>query len=421
MSFWSWLSGSDARTFSNAGVTPNDNPAPAVPPTVGTPDYTPGDPDGFELLGDPIESRALPQIVPSGWDGWPATWEMPYWQNTVATLADTAWACIDLNARILSTMPVYKLRAGQIVAPEPWMTNPDPRVYNSWIEFAKNLFWDYHLGEAFVLATDYFSSGWPMFFRLIPPKMVDVELTGAGERRYTIGKVDVTADMLHIRYKSSLDEPRGIGPLDAAGARLTASAVMARYTTSIVANGGISLQTLETEQMLDSADAQEISDQWAEARRTNLGRVPVLDGGIKLVDHQMSPKDMALIEVSQFTDSRIAVLVGVPPFLVGLPSGGDSMTYGNVTSLFDYHDREALRPAAATCMAALSEWALPRGSTVELNRDEYSRPALLERATAYEKLVAVGALTSDEIRAMERLLSLASNSAAAALTGSNLT
>jgi hypothetical protein len=54
-------------------------------------------------------------------------------------------------------------------------------------------------------------------------------------------------------------------------------------------------------------------------------------------------------------------------------------------------------------MAALSGWALPRGQSVELNRDEYSRPALLERATAYEKLVAVGALSSAEIRVMERL------------------
>jgi hypothetical protein len=54
-------------------------------------------------------------------------------------------------------------------------------------------------------------------------------------------------------------------------------------------------------------------------------------------------------------------------------------------------------------LTALSGGALPRGQAVELNRDEYSRPALLERATAYEKLVAVGALSSAEIRVMERL------------------
>ena len=34
----------------------------------------------------------------------------------------------------------------------------------------------------------------------------------------------------------------------------------------------------------------------------------------------MNPRDMALIELSQHNESRIAILLGVPPFLVGLPS-----------------------------------------------------------------------------------------------------
>jgi hypothetical protein len=48
------------------------------------------------------------------------------------------------------------------------------------------------------------------------------------------------------------------------------------------------------------------------------------------------------VELSQWNESRIAVLLGVPPFLMGLPSGGDSMTYSNVQSLFDYHWRAGL-------------------------------------------------------------------------------
>ena len=47
---------------------------------------------------------------------------------------------------------------------------------------------------------------------------------------------------------------------------------------------------------------------------------------------------------------------------------------------------------------------MPRGQSVELNRDEYSRPALAERAEAYVKLAALGALSSQEIRVMERLV-----------------
>ena len=417
MSLWSWLGWKGTEEIPNANT-------PGVPPaSVGMIDYTPGDPHGLEIIEvDPPQTRGMTVFAASGWDGWPGTWNTPIFADTgISGLVDAAWACLDLNSSVLAAMPVYKLRGGRIVEPETWMLNPDPRVYRSWFEFAKQLWWEFQLGQAFVLATDYFSNGWPMFFRVIPQTLVTSEMVD-GRRRHMIGQIDITADVLQIPYNSSTDQASGWGPLQAAGARVTAAAVMAQYTATIVQNGGISLQTLETEQMLSETDAQEISDQWAEARATNVGRVPVLDGGIKLVDHQMSPKDMALLEVAQFTDARIAILLGVPPFLVGLPSGGDSMTYSNVSSLFDFHDRASLRPKASAVMAALSEWALPRGSTAELNRDEYSRPALLERATAYEKLVAVGALTADEIRAMERLMSLASTpaAAAAALTGSDL-
>jgi phage portal protein BeeE len=70
----------------------------------------------------------------------------------------------------------------------------------------------------------------------------------------------------------------------------------------------------------------------------------VLDNGVKLTDHKtMSPADMAMIEIAQFTEGRIADLLGVPRALVGLPTG-DSFTYSNVSSWFDHHDRTTLRP-----------------------------------------------------------------------------
>jgi len=131
---------------------------------------------------------------------------------------------------------------------------------------------------------------------------------------------------------------------------------------------------------------------------------------------QPSAKDMALLELAQFTESRICVKLGVPPFLMGLPSGGDSLTYTNVSQLFDYHDRASLSTKATHVMKALSGWALSRSQSAELNRDEYSRPELPQRAKAYVDLKEVGALDSEEIRSMERFHGVA---AASRLTGGN--
>ena len=61
-------------------------------------------------------------------------------------------------------------------------------------------------------------------------------------------------------------------------------------------------------------------------------------------------------------------------------------------------------------MAALSGWALPRGTQVELNRDEYVAAEPLERAQTAQILAAIvdpvtgqPALSVQEIRAAERL------------------
>jgi hypothetical protein len=64
-----------------------------------------------------------------------------------------------------------------------------------------------------------------------------------------------------------------------------------------------------------------------------------------------------------------------------------------------------------------------------LNRDEYTRPSFDERAEAWVKLVQVGIVTVDEVRAAERLSGpapqtstqdLGSEEAAVALTGGDL-
>jgi HK97 family phage portal protein len=224
----------------------------------------------------------------------------------------------------------------------------------------------------------------------------------------------VTDDVLHIRYKSTTDNARGVGPLESGKARLVAAGVLARYATEIAEGGGIPYYALEVPRRLTKTEADDLLQQWWDSRTRNLGKPAVLSGGVTAKQLQMTPQDMALLELAQFNESRIAILLGVPPFLLGLPSGGDSMTYSNVSSLFDFHDRAGLKPKAVHVMSALSGWALPRGQSAELNRDEYSRPAFKERAEANAILFDRGVLTAEEWRTMERLVGTES---AEALTG----
>jgi len=397
MGLWSWLTG-----VNHSGEVPNANPPSSV--GAGTAD---GDPVGVELLGEVTEARSLPAFYPSPWAGWPAGWSTPNWDGASRfnELIDVAWTCLDKNASVLSTLPVFRTRAGKVISPTSWMVNPDPTIYSSWEEFAKQLVWDFQgTGEAFVLAMARFSDGYPMRFRVIPPWAFHVEFVG-GARVYRIGGStgpDVTEDVLHVRYKSTTESPRGIGPLEVAGARMLTAGLIAKYVREMAATGGVPTRTIEATESLSPDEAQKLMDAYMTARVQNATAPPVFDSGAKLVDHPaVSPKEMAMLELEQFNESRVAVLLGVPPFIVGLPSGGDSMTYSNVSNLFDFHDRQTLRSLAISITSALSFWALPLGQRVEINRDEYSRPPFDARADAWAKLIAAGVVTPEAVAVYE--------------------
>jgi phage portal protein BeeE len=158
---------------------------------------------------------------------------------------------------------------------------PRPRRLHCWEEFAKQLFWDYQAaGEAFVLATARYTTGWPARFHVVPPWAVDVEMTSSGTRRYSIGRVDVTADMLHIRYQGSVGDAHGHGPLEAGRARLVADEVLGRYVSRFAASGGVPTSILQHPEELTAAQAAALQSQWVQARSSSIGEPAVLSGGV---------------------------------------------------------------------------------------------------------------------------------------------
>jgi phage portal protein BeeE len=385
-------------------ITPNGNdPAPA-PGTVGPETYTPGDPSGFVVAADPAPSSAGSIIVPSPWSGWPSTWDTPPWNShRLEELADVAWSCIDLNAGILAAMPAYLVGADP-GARYDWLENPDPDRYTSWVEFAKELLWDFQLGEAFVLATARYDDelGLPARFHVVPPYLVTPELGAGGLRRYFIGREDVTGDLLHVRYKSRTHDAHGHGPLEASRFRLVAARVLLRYATDLVSGGAVPPGVLETDQELDSAQADDLLGRWVVSRMQRMGLPAVMSSGLKWRTTAVDPEQLGLLDLAKHAESRIAVACGVPPWLVGLPSGGDSLTYNTVSGTLDFHWRAHLRPRTRLVLPALSGWLTGPTTRLEVNADAYVQPGPVERAGMWQTLIAAGVLTAEQVQQIER-------------------
>lgn len=350
---------------------------------------------------------AFPPPQAQAWAGWPVEWAVP----TDALMggmvtSDVVFACVDKNATAVSSMPATAADpdGNPFTSQPPWLVNPQPEVYTHWSEFIRQMWWSYQLtGEVFLAATSrYKDSGYPRTFCLISPWLISPEIR-EGQRRYFIGGQDATADVLHIRYASWPAEPRGIGPLEVARDRLLAVKVLGRYGADLAANGGIPWAVLRHKYKLQAGQAEQLKQQWITAARNRMGAPAVLDNDTDLTPLNVTPKDMALSDLQQFAEARIAILLGVPPFLVGLPSGADSLTYTNVSTIYDSHWRQTLRPHSKYLMDALSVWALPGRSSVLLNAEEYIRPSATDRASYYRVMVDIGAMTPDEVRRAERL------------------
>jgi HK97 family phage portal protein len=391
-------------------IVPNPNDPASVPPSTVGPDQlvTPGDPHGVIVEGPDTPASSPPRILPSAWSGWPAEWWPPLWGGRPSPLTDVAWMCVDYNASILASMPPYLVEAAPTLSAD-WLRNPDADVYTCWDEFMKQLAWDYQLGEAFVLATARYSTGWPARFHVVPPWLVEAELGEDGRRRYRIGDEDVTPDMLHVRYQSTVGNAHGHGPLEVGQYRVVAAQTLVQYSTGLASRGGIPSSILKSAEEISPEQAVELQAQWVQARMSKLGEPAVLGGGLTWEATQMSPDDMAMTTLLDKHEGRICYLLGVPGHLVGVNPVGDSMTYQSVLMLFLQHWRAGLRPKAQYLMSSLSEWLLPRGTRVELNRDAYIEPEPLVRAQTAAALNAIvdadgnPALTVQEIRASERL------------------
>lgn len=396
---------------------PNDTP-PGVnaPPTTANPpgDYAPvsvgpNASDGYGNAHVTTFGQNAPVPV-SAWSGWPAGWNTPLWSETDnngsplskwSKLADVVFACIDLNSSILSSMPPYLLNNGNRQGGRAWLTNPEPLAYVSWAEFAKEAFWSYMAaGEAFVFCTSRYADGYPARFVLLNPALVKVTRDG-GKIEYSVARVPVESeDVLHIKYASWPGDLRGHGPLEVAGARLLTISALQKYATNLAATGGLPPAIIKYPRRASRAQMQQMQYDWIEARASLMGVPAVLADGAELDVMNPQLQDTALSELAKFSEARIATLLSVPPFLVGL--GSSSETYVNATNVFDYHWRAGLRPKAQAFASALAGWLLPRGWTVELDRDDYIKPGMFERAQSYSMLIASGVLSPTEVRTMER-------------------
>jgi HK97 family phage portal protein len=198
--------------------------------------------------------------------------------------------------------------------------------------------------------------------------------TGAGgvTRRLPAEAADDRSPaLLHLKLFHPLDDHCGFSPLGAAGAALDLHNAAANWNKALLDNSAIPSGAL-VYQPKDggnlSADQYERLKEELEAGYSgavNAGRPLLLEGGLDWKSMGLSPKDMDFIEAKNGAARDIALALGVPPMLIGIP--GDN-TYANYQEANRAFYRLTVLPMIARTAASFSAWL----------SDAYDEPLRLE-------------------------------------------
>jgi len=234
--------------------------------------------------------------------------------------------------------------------------------------------------------------------------------------------VEGVRPILHLKLFHPVNDHYGMSPIEAAATAIDIHNTAAGWNKALLDNSarpsGALVYAASNGQMTDEQFTRlrsELETNFQGARAA--GRPLLLEGGLDWKPLSLSPKDMDFIEAKNAAAREIALAIGVPPMLLGIP--GDN-TYSNYQEAQRAFWRQTVLPLVNRTARALANWLAPAfADSLFVPGDSASRSwppgtALLlelkpdldqiealapERDALWKRLEAASFLTTDEKRA----------------------
>jgi HK97 family phage portal protein len=247
----------------------------------------------------------------------------------------------------------------------------------------------------------------PDRMRIVPgpdgwPEAWEYEVAGR-VARFADDVVEGVRPILHLRLFHPTNDHYGLSPIEAAATAIDIHNEASRWNKALLDNSARPSGAL----VYAAANGQLTGEQFERLKReleasyqgaANVGRPLLLEGGLDWKPLSLSPKDMDFIEAKHAAAREIALAIGVPPMLLGIP--GDN-TYSNYQEAARALWRQTVLPLVARTTRALSAWLAPAyGGALEFRADLDQVEALApEREALWARLEAASFLTEAEKRA----------------------
>ena len=215
--------------------------------------------------------------------------------------------------------------------------------------------------------------------------------------------VEGVRSVLHVRLFHPANDCYGMSPIEAAASAIDIHNQAAKWNKALLDNSARpsgALVYAAREGQMTEEQFQRLKDElevgFQGARQA--GRPMLLEGGLDWKQLSLSPKDMDFVEAKNAAAREIALALGVPPMLLGIP--GDN-TYSNYQEATRSFWRQTVLPLVNRTAKAMSMWLAPAwGSGLELRPDLDAIEALsAERDQLWARLEKASFLTQDEKRA----------------------
>ncbi|MBS0241588.1 MAG: phage portal protein [Proteobacteria bacterium] len=221
--------------------------------------------------------------------------------------------------------------------------------------------------------------------------------------------------ILHVKLFHPANDYYGASPLEAAASAIDLHNTASKWNKSLLDNSARPSGAIVYTARDGNLTAEQIERLKSELEdgfqgAANAGRPLLLEGGLDWKAMSLSPKDMDFIETRHVAAREIALALGVPPMLLGIP--GDN-TFSNFAEAQRMFWRSTVLPLAERLAKALSMWLAPayapdavwasEGASKELSLrpDTDNLPALAsERDALWTALNAATFLSTDEKRAL---------------------
>jgi HK97 family phage portal protein len=350
-----------------------------------------------------LETRDSQFIVPSELTGSGNFADTTPVDPDSALRLSSVWACINLLANTISTLPLDVFRNDEEIPTPPLLASPAAGwTLEQWLwALMQSLLLR---GNSYALITA--RSGprlTPSQVEPVNPDSVSVSVGVDGSITYRFkGRVLDPSDVWHVAAFRPAGSAVGLSPIGFAAETIGLGLAVQRFGRAFFTDGATPSGLLAVEQRMSQEDVNLVRAHLD--RATHGRRQPVIVSGagagdVKWTNLSIAPEESQFVESRKLGVSEIARTFGVPPEMIG-GEAGNSLTYATVEGRGLEFVRYSLSHWLVRLERAIGD-LLPRGQSVKFNVNALLRGTTLERYQAHEIALRSGWLTVDEVRELE--------------------